>query len=356
MSAWGNRAAPAIAVVGRLNPANPAPHFATALRERGWRVTELDETEPYILGVQGLPAKLAQRALTALGERELNRSVLTLHGAIGFDAILVLKASWLRAATLRSLRARGAWLANWFPDFDFSHSGFDEAVFAEYDAVITTKQHQLDHLRTRYPKLALAHVEHGYCPLLHRPIPAPAPSFDAIYVGNTSAYKHQLLTAVAGRLPARRFAVAGAGWEARPLTPNITVLGKRTGDEMAAALGQAKLALAFHMGPHGQFDWEDQVSARSFEIPACGVPMLHIDNGEIARWYERDTEYLGFTDVEELAGRIEQALGHEQLCARLAAAALKRAVPAYSYVSRGHEIGSFIEKELSRKAGWQVHD
>jgi spore maturation protein CgeB len=120
-----------------------------------------------------------------------------------------------------------------------------------------------------------------------------------------------------------------------------------SGDEMSAAMGRARLALAFHMGPHGEYGWQDSVSARSFEIPACGVPMLHIQNDQIAALFEPEKEYLGFADAEQLVSQIERALDDPGLRARLARNAFERAVPAYSYVERGREISRFLEGRLN---------
>lgn len=330
-----------IVLVGRLSPENPIPHFASAFRERGWLVSEIDETQTYALA-HSLPGMTLSRLLSRHFEGELQASILARAQSVGAAAVLVAKGSHILPRTVRELRQRGIRTINWYPDFDFAYAGYDEARLCDYDLIITSKRHQVAHIRTNYPGVLCEFVEHGYCPGLHRPMLSAEREFDAIYVGNESSHKRRILVEVANLLPHRRFAVAGARWQG-DLPSNIARLGVQTGDFMALALGRAHCAMAFHMGAHGPYGWEDLVSARTFEIPACGVPMLHIDNPEVRGWFAAETEFLPFADAASLADGIEVFRNAPERAEKMARAAFARAVPHYGYDRRGAEVAQHIE-------------
>lgn len=341
-----------LGILGRLAAHNPGPHFIRAFRQLGWLVCEIDESAPFIVGATTPTGRAASRLAEPLGRRALNDAILAARDASGFEIFLALKGSQVTSRTLQQLRARGTFLVNWFPDFDFSHAGFDEAAFASYDLVITTKSHQVDYLRTRFPAIEVSQVEHGYCNLLHRPVPGIAPDIDVIYVGNATQYKIDLISAAAERLPGVSFGIAGARWQDVAMPGNVRCFGQQIGDAMSAFIARGRTALGFHMGPHGPFGWSDTVSARSFEIPACKVPMIHIDNPDIRKWFEPAREIICFDEHSpgDLARKIERVLADPASARQLAEAGYRRAVPAYGYEARGEEMARLIEKAVCRAA------
>ena len=118
------------------------------------------------------------------------------------------------------------------------------------------------------------------------------------------------------------------------------------GDFYSVEIASAKIVLAFHMGVDPATGYEDLVSTRSFEIPACGGFMLHIDNDEIRSLYDVPSEIDTFTDSVDLIAKIRYWLAHPEERVAVAARGHARAVPAYGYIQRGRELAALIERKL----------
>jgi hypothetical protein len=97
------------------------------------------------------------------------------------------------------------------------------------------------------------------------------------------------------------------------------------------------------MGPADASGWQDLVSTRSFEIPACKGFMLHVDNPEIRQLYDVGSEIDVFSSEEDLCAKITFYLEHESIRKTMIEKAYKRCVPSYSYDQRAKEIASLIK-------------
>jgi spore maturation protein CgeB len=168
------------------------------------------------------------------------------------------------------------------------------------------------------------------------------------FIGNYSAHKHALLDAlVEGLGGAARLAVIGNGWKTAaagtPLSP--WVLGHALiGDYYAEAIGRSKINIALHHGPVGAAGWEDAVSTRTFEIPACGGFMLHVDNDEVREFYEPGTEIATFVDGGDLVAKVSEHLADATRRRTMAKAGCLRAVPAYSYGVRARALSQILQR------------
>src|SRR5262249_17411330 len=107
-------------------------------------------------------------------------------------------------------------------------------------------------------------------------------------------------------------------------------------------LQTARINLAFHFGPSGSNGWQDLVSTRTFEIPACKGFMLHIDNKEVRDLFEPGKEIDVFETATELCEKITHYLGNNKLCREMVERSYVRAVPAYSYDARAKRMIELI--------------
>lgn len=335
------RPRPVALMVGEDRPETPLRHLARGLRDAGWEVGQID-TGRYGTQSKTLRARLAWRMTGPLLTRALAIDTMTRLRRERPELVLFIKTLPLAKAELAELRASGTRIAIWYPDVSFEHAGVPSDWINYLDLFVTTKSYHLDYVRQRRPDLPVAYVPHGYCDDVHYPLMSDPPLYDVAYVGNASPYKIAALDALARARPALRIIVSGHGWPGdRPWTQVPAAVA----EEMARVLGSAKIGLGLHYGPHGSEGWADLVSARTFEIPACGVFMLHPNNAEVRELFEPDSEIGVFDTIEALPAAVDRWLAADAGRDAAAKRAFERARPAYSYRTRGTEIAAFLAEQ-----------
>jgi spore maturation protein CgeB len=343
-------------LVGEFFTAAPFPHFAAAMRAEGWDVQEV-EFGNYV----GSPGnkwvhRIADRLLPRAKGDALAAAVLAAAASSGADIVLFAKGIGATPALIAQLAARGCRAICWYPDYHFDYPNVDQACFPLFDLFITTKEFQLAHLRALRGDRPTILIEHGWSPGVHWRIDPPlAPEtrpFDVIFIGNHSPHKEEWMRALVTRLPLLRVAICGHRWPhaLSGFPPDTTVAGPLTGDSMSRAIGHARIAIAVHHGPGGQHGWQDEVSARTFEIPACGTFMLHIDSAHVRTLFDVPGEIDVFADADALAAKVAHYLAHPAAREAAAARAHVRAVPAYSYFEAGRAISAAVLTHLGPDA------
>ena len=326
-------------------------------RQLGWDVVEVDTREHGVNG-RTLALRLAARALRGQAIDAYNRAILSAADAVRPRAFLTVKGSNIGTHTLDRLRHRGVVSVNYYPDYHFDHPGLDPATFPLYDHFVTTKSFQVEHLRSLPGARQVHFLHHGYCSMVHHPrlatIDEESYIADVLYVGNYTSYKERWIAAVAQQLPDVRLMVVGNGWQeaASRVAPQAVVSsGHILGDSYARLLQRARINLAVHSGPEQRHGWEDLVSTRTFEIPACRGFMLHIDNAEVRNLFEPGTEIDVFATPEQLAERITYYLARPELRRKMIERAAQRCVPAHSYDERARAIIAAIGETETSAAG-----
>ncbi|MBA4760839.1 glycosyltransferase [Sphingomonas sp.] len=320
--------------------------LAQGLRDQGWMVAEHD-TLGYNPRASSFLHRAANRLLTPFAQATYNRDLITLCKQVEAEVMVTVKGSYITGATLTALRDAGVRCVNFYPDFHFDHHGIEVGDFPLYDYFATTKSFQLDALRKMLPADHVALVHHGYAPLVHvaPTVPVAEPMWDVSHIGNPTPYKRDFMVAVAEAFPDLRIAVIGNRWtdHARGTALERHVVPyPLTGDFFAHAIAQSRINVAMHFGPRGPNGWYDRVSTRTFEIPAVGGFMLHIDNEEVRGLYTADVECALFSDAKSLCDQIERYLADDHARATIAAAGHARCVPAYSLDARAAELAALL--------------
>jgi spore maturation protein CgeB len=124
-----------------------------------------------------------------------------------------------------------------------------------------------------------------------------------------------------------------------------------TGDFYAHALQHSRINVAIHGGPAGLFGWQDLVSTRTFEIPACKGFMLHIDNAEVRCLFKPGGEIDVFANEDELIEKIDYYLARATLRCAMIERAYRRCVPAYGYDARAEVISRRVMALLESRTG-----
>lgn len=343
-------AADAIKVVAAGSFAQGASEAALGqgLREHGWLVEEVDSARHF--EARTLAERLERRVRALQFRARYNADILAACKRVQPDVMFTVKGTGISPNTLHRLASDGIVTINYFPDYHLSDVPL-EALRA-YAMVITTKSFQLEYLRDELSSRRVQFVHHGFSPLLHRPRECEDGELttDIAYVGNASPYKASVLMPLIDAFPAETVQIYGAGWEKYQKTRLArAIVGHRVApDFMAYVIGRARINLALHMGKTVSSKWEDLVSTRTFEIPACGGFMLHIDNDEVRSLFDVPSEIDVFHDVKELVAKTRYYLDHPAEREAIAARGHARAVPAYSYSARAREVAEIIEPLIEK--------
>lgn len=326
--------------------------LAQGLRALGHMVTEVSQSYHFMTG-GGLTRRALGRAMTYSSIASYRRELLETARRERSRILLAVKGSYLSPEFLEQLRDAGVLLINYYPDVSFSHGDFTADWLRSYDLVATTKNYHLPWLADHLPPDRFVHVAHGYSSLVHRRSGDPgsdkAFDWDICHVGIASPAKIRWLSGIARHHPGRSILIAGNGWNGAEIAGQLdgcSVQGALLGDIYARTIERSRINLAIHYGPAGPQGWEDTISTRSFEIPACGGFMLHIDSEEVRSLYRPGEEIGVFATTEEMHARIAHHLDRPDERIAIAAAGHRRAVPAYSYDARAAELMALIEARL----------
>lgn len=340
----GTARKPVMVFAGDFRAGSSERGLADGFRKLGWAVHEVDRRNFGVNGGRSLLmrgiARISRQQVEVAYREEILQACRTLQP----DVLFTVKGAGLNALVLKEAGANDTSVVMYYPDIAFNHSGVDEASFRGYHLFVTTKTFHVPWLRERLGTERVAYVPHGYVNATHHPVnPHPDEQdylFDVLYAGNHSSYKQRWLTELVGLDPTINLAVVGSRWrEQRPRVaiPESFFLGEQRGVCYAKAIQLARINVAFHFGPTNS-DWQDLVSTRTFEIPACGGFMLHIDNNEVREFFEPGTEIDVFGSPEELHDKIRFYLPRPELRRKMIERAYARCVPAYGYIFRAREI------------------
>jgi len=338
----------------RMMMANEFWHGSTGrglsegFRSLGWDVAEVDVAKFLADAGRSFASRVAARVTRPASVRDFNAHILALADQLDIEVMLTIKGTFITAETLRALRKRGTYCVNFYPDVLFGHVGSSVDMLRLFDLVVTTKSYHLPYLTGLLGEERTAFVHHGYCPSAHsrrHPLAKAPYRWDISHIGNPSAHKLEYLVALAEAFPDRSFAVMGNRWisaaAGTALERHVTT-APVLGDYFARAIEQSRINVAIHYGPVGEDRWEDVTSTRTFEIPAAGGFMLHVDNAEVRALYEPGREVALFSSKAELIDRVGYYLDHEDERLAIARAGHERCVPAYSLTARAFEIAGLV--------------
>lgn len=345
---------PTMVFAGSFWPGGAERGLADGFRSLGWAIQEVDSREHGVRSNTGsqFALRIAARLFRTAAETSYRNRILENCRALKPDIFLTVKGTGFSVDLLRKIKETGAHTVMYYPDRDFGHPSVSVESFGEYDLFVTTKTFQLADLENLLGRDRVAYVPHGYVDAVHRPVfncmDEKDYRVDLLYPGNHSTYKQRWLKDALSGLPEPSVEIVGNRWREHassgPLSRCVTS-GERIGVAYAEAIQTARINIAVHFGP-GPRGWEDLVSTRTFEIPACKGFMLHIDNDEVRDFFEPKEEIDVFATPEELADKTRFYLARPDLRARMIERAYARAVPAYGYAARATTIHQLLSERL----------
>lgn len=316
----------------------------------------LDESKYVTNGSQTTVGKGLRRLLRPVRVNQLQRDVLRSFDEFKPHCLFVFKGNWVRPETLAACRARNVVAINYYPDVSFlSHGSYIPHSLPLYDRVFNTKSYGVADMKAQLPVKEVCFLAPGYDPELHRPVELTADEravygCDVAFIGTWSPKKETLLAALRDQLPEIDLKVWGCQWE-KCASPNLlgSIMGRGvTGEEYTRAIAGASICLGLLSEAGQGASSGDLITARTFQIPACGAFMLHERNDEALGYFAEDREAAFFNNPEECAEKVRHYLGNAGDREQVAAAGLQRSLrDGYAIDERMRVIESWLTARLN---------
>lgn len=330
--------------------------LAIILRRLGHTVVTLNYEDFVPVRWSSFVLRGVRRLLLPLFVRDYNRAILEHLGNRGFDFLLVFKGKHLFLETLEGFVKAGLPVYCMYPDVSFLDHGDDIwRCLPLYRCVFTTKSFHMDDAKLRQRAQALRLVSHGFDPDVHRPVElAPrvraAYESDVSFVGCWSVKKQHLLTTLIQQRPGVNLRIWGPGWERAGDTLERYWEGRGAyGDELCLIYQASRINLGLLSEAGGGTAIGDQVTARTWQIPATGAFMLHEATDELERYFAPGREVGVFGTPAELAVKVSWYLDNEDERREVAWAGHRRCTREhYTYLRAAQDILAFHENRPSQ--------
>lgn len=296
------------------------------------------------------------RVLAPLYRAELRREMELRYGAFSPQVLMVYKGS-LEASAILHARRQGILTVNIFPDYSpLVYGPRLRSAMGVYDLVISTKAFHPDLWNTKYGYTnRCVFVPHGYDPAVHYCDTFPVDhDLDVVLVANARPQYVRLLLGLAGELPSHdlRVGIAGPGWAGhRALFPAHWEFSTSLhGRSYVQWLRRGRIAIApvnSEVVIRGERQPGDADTTRTYELAAAGCFFLHYRTPFAQTVYDEESEVPMWDTVPELANQIKHYLALPEARKRMAQAAHKRAVPAYSIPARASAVLSHAQAAMS---------
>jgi len=305
-----------------------------AFERLGQSIQVLDESHYVTNKWPGAIGKGLRRSFRPLLVNQLRRDVLRSIAEFKPHCLFVFKGNWVHPNILESCRSQNVIAINYYPDVSFlSHGPYIPRSLPLYDHVFNTKTYGVADMKSRLSIQHATFLEPGFDPELHQPVELTEAErgtyrCEVVFIGTWSPKKEALLSALRQELPKIDLKIWGCQWE-KNRSPNLAgaIIGREvTGPNYTRAIRGASICLGLLSEAGKGSSSGDLITARTFQIPACRVFMLHERNPEVLRYFEEDREAAFFATPEELTQKVRHYLDHPAERERIAAAGLERAL------------------------------
>ena len=297
-----------------------------ALRRAGWDVHVVPEWE-------FVPAKWRSIGMRALGRlirpfavSEFNQELILQAERHRPALLLVFKGSFVAATTLDRLRELRISTYCFYPDNSFrAHGPHIPKALPRYDWVFTAKTFGIEDMRRQLGVTRASVLLHGFDRDLHRPVALT--SFDVAtfgcdvsFIGTWSRKKEQVLASVRRRRPSIRLRIWGEQWNnARSPELADAIRGHEVvGEQYVRAIRASTINVAILSEQRSGASNGDQITSRTFHVPAAGGFMLHERTEEVLGRFREDVDIACFADANELTEKIDVYLGDDERRKRVA--------------------------------------
>lgn len=326
--------------VGEQWAGSNAASIGRALRRAGHIVAVVD---PEILRLENDPPlylRTAGRLLRRWLQEELGRRVLRVADSFAVDLFVVYKGNLVPRWALESLKTRGVYSLNIWPDVSMTIHGSEILkCLPLYDRILTTKSFGPQDLRELGIATPIEFVPDVYDPEMERVVQPQEADLaimgcDVGFIGTWSPKKARYLRSVVERTPDVNVRVWGNQWAERggSLGRLERVVEARPviGDLYALAIACTTINMGLLSEIRTGASTGDLTTSRTFEIPACGGFMLHERTDEVLTFFEEGGEIACFGDEGEMVEKIRYYLSHDAEREKMRSAAYERCIAEYS--------------------------
>lgn len=348
----GSRAAPAyrILCIGETWFGSDARAAFAALRRAGHSVEVLDSNHYLPLHWQTGIAKAIRKIFRPVFVKELQLDAERVIARYRPQCLFVWKGNYVHPQLLEHCKREGVTTINYYPDVSFlSHGSYIPRALPLYDNVFNTKSYGVGDMQRQLGLKRVSFLEPGFDPELHRPVELSEEdrktyACDVTFIGTWSPKKEALLSSLRESLPGIEIKIWGNQWEkSKDAKMREAIMGSGvTGDEYTKAICGAAICLGLLSEQGEGSSSGDLITARTFQIPACGVFMLHERNAEVLRYFEEDREAAFFSSPAELAAKVQHYLDSDR----------ERQDVARSGLLRSHRDGYSIDARMKTVLEW----
>jgi len=321
-----------------------------ALRRAGWSVEVVPEWELVPVQWRRRPMRAVGRLIRAAAVQEFNDALLRRASYLAPELLLVFKGTFVRAETIRALRAMGVRCYCFYPDVSFTvHGPYLPEALPEYDWVFCTKRFGVRDMAEQLGMRRVGVLLHAYDPDLHRPVEISSEDVrrygcDVSFIGTWSPKKESVIRELVSRLPELRVRVWGNQWHRVKHMDGLSgvIAGhEAAGEEYVRAIRASTINLGLLSERRPGASDDDRVTSRTFHIPACSSFMLHERTDELLEIFREDESVACFANVDELVKQIQRFMGDASCRAHVAEAGAEVVRAGHSW---DHRIAAILER------------
>lgn len=311
-----------------------------AFSRLGHLITIVDEQINFPSGNSTFLAKVFTKLTSPVYRDSYNVEIVSEFKIFQPDLVLVYKGANVKPETLDEIKKGNVPIVCIYPDVSlFDHGPFIPRCVKYYDYIFTTKKFGLKDLHDKFQYDKVSFFPHAFDPDIHRRFDLKNIEMmqyfdcDASFIGNYSLKKDKILATMKEKLPELNLKIWGGHWGRNQYNAIHKCICHRRihGDLYALAIQHSKINIAILSEQGGSASSGDQITARTFEIPACSGFMIHERTEEFLNYFEEGKTAACFGDAEELADKIDYYLRNSEERKRIAEAGFK-------YVWKNHSV------------------
>lgn len=306
--------------------------FFRSFRRSGHSVSILTVEGYAAAGWTSTPLRLLRRLATPLAVRDFTAAIERETRWLRPHLLFVFKGHMVEPRAIRFVQKSGGVAINFWPDVSvMAHGALIPQALRVYDWVFTTKTFGVADMERQLGVKAASFIPHAFDPETHQPMRLAADdaalyNSDASFIGTWSPKKEVMLAHLARTNPGLRLRVWGAQWRnaKAAFAPGTLTDQYVLGAEYAKAICASKINIAILSEVRAGASSGDQITSRTFHIPAAGGFMLHERTEEVKEYFVEGQECAMFEGADELADKVRYYLSHETERERIALAGRQR--------------------------------